>query len=214
MEPIKRFCGGFCLSMGCFCVVPLENGTGACCYDTACQGNRDSSCCLCRMLQSDLELICGRGGELAVWKNWQGDCEDRKLSLGFNGLLMKTDKGRSMVLRKLKQEDAVGMLEWMQDEQIRRNFRFTTDKKRLTQTEVLEFIDTADYVFRVVFERGIQDVKVVWNIKRRVSAFRGGGIRPFVIDLAVWQMDTASLKERQRNEMGAGTAGEFYKDGF
>ena len=126
---------------------------------------------------------------------------------------MKTDKGRSMVLRKLKQEDAVGMLEWMQDEQIRRNFRFTTDKKRLTQTEVLEFIDTADYVFRVVFERGIQDVKVVWNIKRRVSAFRGG-IRPFVIDLAVWQMDTASLKERQRNEMGAGTAGEFYKDGF
>ncbi len=87
---------------------------------------------------------------------------------------MKTDKGRSMVLRKLKQEDAVGMLEWMQDEQIRRNFRFTTDKKRLTQTEVLEFIDTADYVFRVVFERGIQDVKVVWNIKRRVSAFRGG----------------------------------------
>ena len=21
-----------------FCVVPLENGTGACCYDTACQG--------------------------------------------------------------------------------------------------------------------------------------------------------------------------------
>lgn len=127
---------------------------------------------------------------------------------------MKTDKGRSMVLRKLKQEDAVGMLEWMQDEQIRRNFRFTTDKKRLTQTEVLEFIDTADYVFRVVFERGIQDVKVVWNIKRRVSAFRGGGIRPFVIDFAVWQMDTASLKERQRNEMGAGTAGEFYKDGF
>ena len=88
---------------------------------------------------------------------------------------MKTDKGRSMVLRKLKQEDAVGMLEWMQDEQIRRNFRFTTDKKMLTQTEVLEFIDTADYVFRVVFERGIQDVKVVWNIKRRVSAFRGGG---------------------------------------
>ena len=87
---------------------------------------------------------------------------------------MKTDKGRSMVLRKLKQEDAVGMLEWMQDEQIRRNFRFTTDKKRLTQTEVLEFIDTADYVFRVVFERGIEDVKVVWNIKRRVSAFRGG----------------------------------------
>ena len=81
-------------------------------------------------------------------------------------------------------------------------------------SEVLEFIDTADYVFRVVFERGIQDVKVVWNIKRRVSAFRGGGIRPFVIDLAVWQMDTASLKERQRNEMGAGTAGEFYKDGF
>ncbi len=126
---------------------------------------------------------------------------------------MKTDKGRSMVLRKLKQEDAVGMLEWMQDEQIRRNFRFTTDKKRLTQTEVLEFIDTADYVFRVVFERGIQDVKVVWNIKRRVSAFRGG-IRQFVIDFAVWQMDTASLKERQRNEMGAGTAGEFYKDGF
>ena len=87
---------------------------------------------------------------------------------------MKTDKGRSMVLRKLRQEDAVGMLEWMQDEQIRRNFRFTTDKKRLTQTEVLEFIDTADYVFRVVFERGIQDVNVVWNIKRRVSAFRGG----------------------------------------
>ncbi len=127
---------------------------------------------------------------------------------------MKTDKGRSMVLRKLKQEDAVGMLEWMQDEQIRRNFRFTTDKKRLTQTEVLEFIDTADYVFRVVFERGIQDVNVVWNIKRRVSAFRGGGIRQFVIDFAVWQMDTASLKERQRNEMGAGTAGEFYKDGF
>ena len=42
----------------------------------------------------------------------------------------------------------------------------------------------------------------------------GGGIRPFVIDLAVWQMGTASLKERQRNEMGAGTAGEFYKDGF
>ena len=154
--------------------MPLENGTGTCCYDTACQGNRDSGCCLCRMLQSDLELICGRGGELAVWKNWQGDCEDRKLSLGFNGLLMKTDKGRSMVLRKLKQEDAVGMLEWMQDEQIRRNFRFTTDKKRLTQTEVLEFIDTADYVFRVVFERGIQDVNVVWNIKRRVSAFRGG----------------------------------------
>ncbi len=127
---------------------------------------------------------------------------------------MKTDKGRSMVLRKLRQEDAVGMLEWMQDEQIRRNFRFTTDKKRLTQTEVLEFIDTADYVFRVVFERGIQDVNVVWNIKRRVSAFRGGGIRQFVIDFAVWQMDTASLKERQRNEMGAGTAGEFYKDGF
>ena len=127
---------------------------------------------------------------------------------------MKTDKGRSMVLRKLRQEDAVGMLEWMQDEQIRRNFRFTTDKKRLTQTEVLEFIDTADYVFRVVFERGIQDVNVVWNIKRRVSAFRGGGIRQFVIDFAVWQMDTASLKKRQRNEMGAGTAGEFYKDGF
>lgn len=42
----------------------------------------------------------------------------------------------------------------------------------------------------------------------------GGGIRQFVIDFAVWQMDTASLKERQRNEMGAGTAGEFYKDGF
>ena len=49
--------------------------------------------------------------------------------------------------------------------------------------------------------------------KKSISG-SGGGIRQFVIDFAVWQMDTASLKERQRNEMGAGTAGEFYKDGF
>lgn len=223
---------------------------------------------------------------------------------------MKTDKGRSMVLRKLKQEDAVGMLEWMQDEQIRRNFRFTTDKKRLTQTEVLEFIDTADYVFRdknsihyavtqaggeylgtvslknidltaknaeyaIVLRKKAQGKGLAWEATKEIlrlaflefglervylnvlkenkravrlyekcgfvyeGEFRrhlflrgeykmlrwygilkeeyqrfGGGIRQFVIDLAVWQMDTASLKERQRNEMGAGTAGEFYKDGF
>lgn len=46
-----------------------------------------------------------------------------------------------MRLRQLQEKDADGMLEWMQDAEIQRNFRFRTDNK--TKEDVLEFIQKA-----------------------------------------------------------------------
>ena len=45
-------------------------------------------------------------------------------------------------LRQLQEKDAEGMLEWMQDSEIRKSFRFCTDNK--TKADVLEFIRNAE----------------------------------------------------------------------
>lgn len=49
-----------------------------------------------------------------------------------------------MVLRELREEDAAGMLEWMQDKDIQKNFRFAAVKK--TKKDVLAFIQSAGNV--------------------------------------------------------------------
>lgn len=49
-----------------------------------------------------------------------------------------------MVLRKLEEKDADGMLEWMKDEDIQKSFRFDTANK--TREDVLEFINSAETV--------------------------------------------------------------------
>lgn len=49
-----------------------------------------------------------------------------------------------MVLRALREEDAAGMLEWMQDKDIQKNFRFAAVKK--TKRDVLAFIQSAGNV--------------------------------------------------------------------
>lgn len=36
-----------------------------------------------------------------------------------------------MILRKLDEKDAKGMLEWMKDTEINKNFRFSIDNKNL-----------------------------------------------------------------------------------
>ncbi len=45
-------------------------------------------------------------------------------------------------LRQLQEKDAEGMLEWMQDSEVRKSFRFCTDNK--TKADVLEFIRNAE----------------------------------------------------------------------
>ena len=47
-----------------------------------------------------------------------------------------------MILRKLAEKDADGMLEWMKDEDIQKNFRFKASDK--TRADVLEFIHNAE----------------------------------------------------------------------
>lgn len=47
-----------------------------------------------------------------------------------------------MILRKLEEKDADGMLEWMKDEEIQKSFRFNTTGK--TREDVLEFIHSAE----------------------------------------------------------------------
>lgn len=49
-----------------------------------------------------------------------------------------------MLLRELKDEDAAGMLEWMQDPRIRKNFRFAAAD--YGQEDVLAFIRSAEHV--------------------------------------------------------------------
>lgn len=49
-----------------------------------------------------------------------------------------------MILRKLEEKDADGMLEWMQDKDIQKNFRFDAANK--TRADVLEFIHNAENV--------------------------------------------------------------------
>lgn len=46
------------------------------------------------------------------------------------------------MLRKLKVEDVEGMLEWMCDSEIQKNFRFSMEKKR--KEDILKFIETAE----------------------------------------------------------------------
>ena len=48
---------------------------------------------------------------------------------------------KNMRLRKLEERDAEGMLEWMKDPEINKNFRFSTDNKNLQ--DVLKFIREA-----------------------------------------------------------------------
>ncbi len=48
-----------------------------------------------------------------------------------------------MVLRKLKDEDAAGMLEWMRDKDIQKKFQFAAADR--TEEDVLEFIHSASY---------------------------------------------------------------------
>lgn len=49
-----------------------------------------------------------------------------------------------MVLRGLKEDDAVGMLEWMHDQEIQKNFQFAAADKNLN--DVLDFIHSASIV--------------------------------------------------------------------
>lgn len=49
---------------------------------------------------------------------------------------------KSMSLRKLKEEDAEGMLEWMDDPEIQKNFRFSIEPKK--KEDVLNFIREAE----------------------------------------------------------------------
>lgn len=49
-----------------------------------------------------------------------------------------------MILRKLDEKDAKGMLEWMKDTEINKNFRFSIDNKNLQN--VLDFIRGAEIV--------------------------------------------------------------------
>ena len=49
-----------------------------------------------------------------------------------------------MVLRELKSEDAVGMLEWMHDKDIQKKFQFAAADR--TMEDVLKFIRSASYV--------------------------------------------------------------------
>lgn len=48
----------------------------------------------------------------------------------------------NMRLRKLEERDAEGMLEWMEDPEINKNFRFSTENKNLQ--DVLQFIREAE----------------------------------------------------------------------
>lgn len=48
------------------------------------------------------------------------------------------------VLRRLEEKDAIGMLEWMQDSEIQKCFRFNTKDKTLV--DVLSFIESASIV--------------------------------------------------------------------
>lgn len=47
-----------------------------------------------------------------------------------------------MLLRQLKEKDAEGMLEWMHDPEIQKNFRFETDNRKLK--DVIDFIQKAE----------------------------------------------------------------------
>lgn len=51
-----------------------------------------------------------------------------------------------MILRRLKREDAEGMLEWMHDKDICKNFREGIEHK--TAEDVYKFIENADYTIR------------------------------------------------------------------
>lgn len=52
------------------------------------------------------------------------------------------DEKEKIVLRKLKEKDAVGMLEWMHDADIQRNFRFLGEE--MNYISVLEFIHNSE----------------------------------------------------------------------
>ena len=50
-----------------------------------------------------------------------------------------------MRLRRLQEKDAPGMLEWMQDKDIQKCFRFSTQEKTLN--DVLRFIEVSDVLW-------------------------------------------------------------------